>query len=247
MAVLDKESPIPLYHQLKEELRRRIETGEFTKSAAIPTEPELEQMYDVSRVTVRRAVQDLVHEGLLVKRKGKGTFVAAVKVSQKLNMISSWAETMAARGVPTETRDIQIKTVPAPPKVAAALEIPPEAPVVKIDRLRCTPDGPVTAMTNYLLPELVPGLCAEDVKGSLYQTLEKKYHLVLARAHERVEAKPAGTAEAAMLGVRRGAPLLHITRVTYGPDGRPLELVMAASRADRYAYEVELVGRPKNQ
>lgn len=246
MAALDKASPVPLYHQLKEELRSKLERGEFSVDSAIPPELELELEYGVSRVTVRRAVQELVQEGLLVKLKGKGTFVRQAKASQQLNAITSWAETMAARGVPPLTRNIHITMEPAPPKVARLLSLLPGSAVVKVERLRCLPEGPVTVMTNYLPPGLVPGLTAEDVAVSFYRTLETKYRLVLARAHEEVEARAAGAAEAALLGVRRGAPLLHITRITYGPDGCPLEVVLAASRADRYAYQVELFGRPKS-
>lgn len=245
MIVLDKESPVPLYHQLQEVLRHHIEREDFKEASAIPTEPELEQMYGVSRVTVRRAVQELVHEGLLVKRKGKGTFVRGPKVRQNLNTITSWAETMAARGVPTENRNIEITTIPAPPKVAVLLQLPSDTPVVKVERLRCTPEGPVTLMTNYLLPEMVQGLNAGDVAVSLYDTLERKFGITLVNAREQVEAKAAGVNEARLLGVRRGAPLLHVTRVTYGLGDRPIEVVEASSRADRYSYEVGLSGRPK--
>jgi GntR family transcriptional regulator len=245
MIALEKESPIPLYHQLQELLRSQIERGDFKESCAIPTEPELEQLYGVSRVTVRRAVQELVQEGLLTKRRGKGTFIRGPKVRQNLNTITSWAETMAARGVPTENRNIEIATVPAPPKVAELLQLPLDAPAVRVRRLRCTAEGPLTLMTNYLLPELVPGLTEGDVAVSLYDALEHKFGIALLHAREQVEAKAAGVNEARLLEVRRGAPLLHITRVTYGQGDRPIEVVEASSRADRYSYEVGLFGRPK--
>ncbi len=245
MIVLEKGSPIPLYHQLCELLRNQIERGDLREDSPIPTEPELEHMYGVSRVTVRRAVQELVQEGLLVKLRGKGTFVRSPLVRQNLNTITSWAETMAARGVQSESRNITITTIPAPGKVAVLLGLSPNSLVVKVERLRCTPEGPVTLMVNYLLPELVPGLSTKDVEGSLYDTLERKYGIILARAREQVEAKGAGVRNAKLLGVRRGAPLLHVTRVTYDQNDRPIEVVEASSRADRYSYEVWLTGRPK--
>lgn len=245
MITLDKESPVPLYHQLREMLRSQIERGDYPEANPIPTEPELEQLYGVSRVTVRRAVQELVQEGLLAKLRGKGTFVRRPIVRQNLNTITSWAETMAARGVPSESRQVSVVIARVPGKVAALLGVSPDSSVVKVERLRCDPEGPVTFMVNYLLPDVVPGLSSEDVRGSLYETLERKYNLVLARAREQVEAKAAGARDAKVLGVRRGAPLLRITRVTFDQNDRPFEVVEAVSRADRYSYEVWLTGRPK--
>ena len=102
-------------------------------------------------------------------------------------------------------------------------------------------------MTNYLSPAIVPGFLEKGLKGeSLYETLEKHYNIVLSRAEETVEAKAAKASEAALLNIKRGAPLLYATRVTYDLTDRPVEVVITISRADRYSYKIKLSGRRKN-
>ena len=156
-----------------------------------------------------------------------------------------WQETMAARGLRTETKNVTMAVVHAPASVAKHMGLDATASVIKVERLRYAEGEPVTLILNYIRPELVPGLSEEDLEGSLYETLETKYGITLAHAREVVEAKAAGAVEARLLGIRRGAPLLHVTRVTYGPDDRVVEVVMASSRADRYSYSVDLHGRPR--
>lgn len=246
---LDKVSPVPLYHQLAMDLRARLESGEFGQGEAIPTEPELEKAYGVSRVTVRRAVQELVRENLLETQQGRGTFVSAPKAIQELNAISSWAETMRSLGKNPVTRSLRIAKVPAPPQVAELLRIPPGSTVTRLERLRCADGEPVCLMTNYLRSELVPGLTESGLDGeSLYETLENRYRIRLAWARETVGARAASAAEAEALTVHRGFPLLAIRRVSYGFDERPVEVVLAVNRADRYEYSVALrgLGRPQS-
>lgn len=244
MALLNRSSPLPLYHQLAEDLRSRIERGEFRKGEAIPTEPELERAYEVSRVTVRRAVQELVREGFLETRQGRGTFARSPKATQNLNTITSWAETMAAQGKNPDTRLTRIEQVPAPPEVAELLGLDPGAEVTRVERVRYADAEPVCLMTNYLVSDLVPGLEDRGIDGeSLYTTLESRYRIRLGWAKERVGARAATSMEARILRIKSGAPLLSILRVSYDSDDRPVEVVLAANRADRYEYSVSLHGR----
>ncbi len=242
--MLDKTHPIPLYYQVKESLLGEIRVKQFKVGDLIPSEAELQEKFKVSRITIRRAIQELVQEGHLYTQQGKGTFVSRPKASQELNLISSWAETMIALGMQPESKIIRYSEEPAPLNVAKLLNIPIGSMVYRLERLRYADNEPTCIMTNYLVPAIVPGFLERGLKGeSLYEMLEKNYGLVLSRAEETVEAKAAKVSEASMLNIKRGFPLLYATRVTYDITDRPVEVVISISRADRYSYKIKLTGR----
>lgn len=244
--MLDKSRPIPLYYQVKESLLEKIKSNQFKVGDLIPSESELQEEYNVSRITIRRAIQELVQEGHLYTRQGRGTFVSRPKVSQELNLITSWAETMAAMGMRPETKRIEYFVEPAPVNIARLLNIPIGDKVYRIERLRYADGEPTCIMTNYLSPAVVPGLLDKGLKSeSLYETLEKHYSIVLSRAEETVEAKAAKASEAELLNIKRGAPLLYATRVTYDITDRPVEVVISITRADRYSYKIRMTGRSR--
>lgn len=244
--LLDKTQPIPLYYQVKEKILDKINKGVFNVGDIIPSETELQSLYKVSRITIRRAIQELVHEGYLSTQQGRGTYVSQPKVIQDLNLITSWAETMEKLGMHPETKSIKFTQEPAHTPIAKLLEIEAGRPVYRIDRLRYAGGEPLCIMTNYLVPEIVPGLLEKGLIGeSLYETLEKGYGIELSRAVEKVEAKAADKDEAALLRVKKGFPLLYVVRTTYDANDTPIEVVTAYNRGDRYAYEVNLLGRPK--
>lgn len=244
--MLNRDNPTPLYYQLAEEIKSRIEANEYAIGECIPPEPELEQIFKVSRVTVRKAIDLLVSQGLLVKRPGKGTFVRAAKVTQPLNVITSWTETMLARGMRVETAELRVEEKIPPARVAEALRLQPDEPAVEVYRLRLANGEPVTIMTNYLITSIGRPLMKVGVTGeSLYRILEEKLGVTLATAEEIVQALAADGEQAKRLGVKKGFPLIQVTRVTYDPEGTPIEYVTVISRADRYQYSVHLAGRPK--
>lgn len=244
--MLDKSQPIPLYYQVKENLLEKIKNGIYAVGVLIPSEIELQETFKVSRITIRRAIQELVQEGYITTQQGKGTFVSKPKASQELNLISSWAETMMGLGMHPETKKISYFEEPATDVVAKLLNIPIGEKVYKIERIRYADDEPTCLMTNYLVPAIVPLLPEKGlISESLYETLEKRYNLVLNRAVETVEAKMANKKEVSLLHVKKGEPLLNATRVTYDIDDRPIEVVISISRADRFSYTIKLSGRSK--
>ncbi len=244
--MLNRGNPIPLYYQLADAIKLRIEANEYAVGDSIPPEPELERRFRVSRVTVRNAIDLLVSQGLLVKRPGKGTFVRAAKVTQPLNVITSWTETMLARGMKVETAELRVEEKEPPVEVSKALGLPPGQAVVEIYRLRLANGQPISYMTNYLVPSIGRPLMELGITGeSLYRTLEEKLGVILATAEEIVEAQAADREQATRLGVKRGFPLIRVTRVTSDPEGVPIEYVTVVSRADRYQYSVHLAGRPR--
>ncbi len=242
--MIDKSQPMPLYYQVKESLLEKIKSGQFCVGDLVPSETELQENYQVSRITIRRAVQELVSEGYLYTQQGKGTFVSKPKAAQELNMISSWAETVTALGMHPQSRVIHLSEEPAPANVAQMLELPAGEKVFRMERIRYADDEPVCLMTNYLVPAFVPGFLSTGLKGeSLYEMLEREYHIVFGRAEETVEAKAAKPNEAALLNIKKGAPLLYATRITRDTADRPVEVVITITRSDRYSYKIRLQGR----
>lgn len=246
--MIDKSKPIPLYYQVKESLLKKIKSGQWQIGDLAPSETELQESYQVSRITIRRAVQELVAEGYLSTQQGKGTFVSKPKAAQELNTISSWAETVAELGMHPQSKIIRLSEETAQTNVAKMLELHEGEKVFRLERIRYADDEPVCLMTNYLAPALVPGFLAKGLEGeSLYEMLERNYNIVLGRAEETVEAKAAKTNEAALLNIKRGVPLLYATRVTYDISERPVEVVITISRADRYSYKIKLRGRARKK
>ncbi len=246
--MLDKSSNTPLYLQLKELIYDRITKGIYEIGESIPSESEIQKQYNISRITVRRAVMELEKKGYLVKRPGKGTFVkkekAEEKVAQELNNISTWTETMKKQGYKPGTSHIEISTVVPPEEVAQVLNINSDTKVVKIKRYRTGNGIPFSIMNNFILQHFVPDIEKSGLANeSLYNVLEKKYNIKFGKATEMVEARKATEEESEFFNIDEVSPVLAITRYTYDPNGEPFEVVKQATRADLYKYVVTLKGK----
>jgi len=241
--VVDQNSPIPYYVQVKAALRQRIQQGEWMRGDQLPVDLELCQMFGVSRTVIRQALNELVNEGLVIRRKGKGTFVAEPKIGESLvQKLTGFYQDMVDRGHAPVSRVLKQEATPASPLVAAFLEIAPGTPVIEIERVRFVQDEPIVLVTTYMPQALCPELLHEDsTHQSLYAYLERRYNLVTVRGHRTLEAVPANEYEANLLQVKRGAPLILLDSVSYLEDGTPLEYYHALHRGDRSKFEVELV------
>jgi len=242
-ALVEHDSPIPYYVQVKETLSQRIQQGDWQPGDQLPVDMDLCQEFDVSRTVIRQALNDMVNEGLVIRKKGKGTFVAEPKIGESLvQKLTGFYQDMADRGHPPVSRVLRQEVVPASPGVAAYLEIDSGTPVIVIERLRFVQDEPIVLVTTYLPEALCPGLAHEDLsRQSLYAYIERQYGLAIARGHRSLEAVPADEYEAQHLQVKRGAPLILLDSVSYLEDGTPLEYYHALHRGDRSKFEVELV------
>ncbi len=236
---LDASSPVPLYYQLQEVLEHAIEAGNLAPDDALPTEKELGDSYRVSRTTVRQAIEGLVRQGLVVKRQGKGSFVARRKVHEELPKLTSFTEEMRARDLNLSTRVLSVQQISAPSHIAALLSLEPNESVLKIRRLRHVENVPILITTSYLPGRL--GVSAhDDFSGSLYTLLEGRYGVRIASGQNTIEASVASKPEAVLLGVKPRSPLLTIHRLTFDADGMPVEYVEGIYRGDRYQYVVQL-------
>jgi GntR family transcriptional regulator len=236
----------PKYGQLMDALRARIRAGVYQIGELIPGESRLQAEFGVSRITVRRAVDELAREGILLKEQGRGTYVSrALEITQGLNTLSTVTDTLLQMGLTPENVTIRLEMEEAGESVAAALQIEPGAPVWHLTRLRGAHRTPICLTDNYILPDHVPGFSTELLRASLYETYEQVYGLTLARGEEIVTAGAATPEEAAKLDVRPGAPLLVVIRTTYLDNNQPIERAIVRSRPDRYRYAVTLSGRPR--
>ncbi len=236
-----RQGPTPIFEQVKGRLTRAIEDGELVPHERIPSERELSSLLGVSRMTVRQALVALVDEGALYTRAGKGTFVADRKIEQPLQRLSSFTEDMIERGLRPASRVLEQTVVPSPIDLAEALEIAPGAEIVRIARLRLADDEPLAIETAHLPHLRYPGLVRFDFsQHSLYDVLRTEYAVTLATARQTIEASESNAEEAAVLDLPRRAPVLRITRLTTSGEGRPVELVRAVYRGDRYQLKVEL-------
>jgi GntR family transcriptional regulator len=240
---IDHFSPIPYYLQIKEAIREQIEHGHWQPGDLLPGEPELCHIFGVSRTVVRQALKELTYEGLLIRERGKGTFVAQPKINESLvQRLTGFYQDMADRGHPPVTQVLKQVVVPASPKIAAYLQVEPGTPLIQLDRLRFVKGEPIVLVSTFLPHVLCPQvLNADFTRQSLYLFLERECHLFIVRGRRFIEAVPANEYEARLLGVPKGAPLLKLESVSYLESGKPIEYYYAFHRADRSRFEVELV------
>jgi len=238
---LDEKSFVPLYYQLTEELRENIENGEWPPNSLIPSETELCEKYKVSRGTVRQALSQLVQEGLLYRKQGKGTFVAEPKITQQLNRFYSFAQDMREKGLRPSSLLLQKEKILPDSYIKNILGLKEEEMVYKIMRLRLADEEPLILETSYLVEELFPDLDKEDVeKVSLYDIILKKYRIKITRAKETFEPILIDEFEAKKLKIPVGSPALLVKRVTY-TAGIPFEFRKSVVRGDKCSYSVELI------
>lgn len=241
--MLDKRSHLPLYQQLKAAIEDRILSGEWLPGTQVPSERELCEQYQISRITVRQALAALVMEGRLVRTQGRGTFVASPRIEQQLTQLTGFTQDMQARGKRPSAQVLEAGRISALSNLARALKIKVGENVIMLKRLRLADGEPVAIETAYLLESRCQGILKEKLTTrSLYDILTKKYNLKPVRASQQMEAIACPASEAKLLGTRRGAPVLHIHRTTYDREGRPFELVESFYRGDRYTFYAELHG-----
>jgi GntR family transcriptional regulator len=239
---LDRRGGVPLYVQIREALSEEI--AGMQPGSAVATENELERRFGVSRITVRKAIDDLVVEGLLERQQGRGTFVRDRKLTHELNKITSWTEQLKTLGYEPGTTHAERAVVEPPRRVSNILRLGEGERVVRLRRLRLADNLPVSIMVNYLPEDLVPGLVDFGVEHeSLYEHLESSYGLVPATAIDTVEAREADEQEAELLKIEPWSPVISVTRIGHLDDGTPLEVALVTSRGDKYQYKVALSGR----
>ena len=245
MEPIDKTSSIPYYLQLAEVLRRDLaERRPQQQVCQLPSENELATLHGITRTTVRRALDVLERDGWIYRQKGKGSFTAVRRVEHDLTQLVSTTEYMRERGWLLTTRVVSLDRLPAPLKIAHALELPDEAVCYRLCRLRAVDSEPVSLQTSHLPASLCPDLEENDLTGSLYRLLETRYGLRLCTGREILRARCTLPHEQQLLAVPRCTPVMDMERVSYAVTGQAVEYLEAVWRGDRYDFSVSL-SRPQ--
>jgi GntR family transcriptional regulator len=242
---LDKAQAVPLYHQLRTILEQHIRQGHWKPNDRLPTEDEICKQFEVSKATVRQALQDLAAAGLVRREQGRGTFVSDNKIQFGPRILNSFTDEMRETGMKAGSRVLEKALVAASLELGAKLQVPYGTVLFTLTRLRLAGGEPMGIQTVYVPNDLAPSLQEIDFgTASLYETLQQRFGLIPDHATQTHFATIADAEQAQLLGIPRGAPLVGGERLTFLRDGRPLELTNSAMRGDRYQIKLKLV-RPR--
>lgn len=232
---------LPAYLQIEEDLTARIESGEVAAGDRLPTERELAEQLSVSRMTVRHALGRLQQRGLITRRQGSGTFVAAPKLRQDASHLHGFFEETVGQGVLPLTRLLERVEVVATRVLATVLELRTGETVYKIVRLRSARGSPVVLETSYFPARRLPGLLDLDLEhASIYRLMDAHFRARPIRATQSLEPVSADPAQAAVLGVPIGNPLMLVERTAWDRSGWPVEHAIDLYRGDRSRFVSEL-------
>ena len=236
---INHESVIPLHAQVEELLRDMIALPDYNNGKLFPNEVELAKKLGISRNTVRHAINKLVYEGLLVRKKGIGTRVSNKTVTTQLDNWHSFTQEMNEKGIPFKNYEIDVEWVEADPIVAKFFNIPEKKLVLKMDRLRGLNKGPIVYFTSYFHPRV--GLTGkEDFTKPLYKMLEEEYSTIVTMSKEEIKARIAEDWLSTKLKIKQGDPILVRKRYVFDPGGRPVEYNIGYYRADSFTYSIEI-------
>lgn len=239
--------PLPLYHQLEQELRARIEQEEFKPGEALPTEERICAQYGVSRITVRRALDALILDGLVKKRRGVGTFVAAPAAGVRSVRLSGSLDEFLASAGSLATQVLSMDEIDAPEEAIRGLMLDPASRCTRLELLSFLDDAPLGHHHLYL-PLAVGRLVKPAEVGQklpVIRMVEAKLGVRVVRAEQFLEADVAGHAAAKHLGLQEATPVMKVTRIYYDATGTPVEMIVARNQPDRYRYSIDFVARPR--
>lgn len=237
MEVLDRNSYTPLYHQIAEALRARIESGELVPGDQIPSENELTEQYAVSRNTVRLAISSLILDGLVYRVKGRGTFVAAERLHYGLMRLGSFTEEMNQRGSVPSSRILSVNREKPSKKIQQILQLESSQMVYRLERLRLANEEPIAINLSFLPASLCPDIDKKiTVADSLYALLENQFGYQLGYAEYVIKISTADERQAELLDVAVDSSLLTREGTTYLENGLPIEHTLLFIRGDRYEF-----------
>ncbi|MCH6267261.1 GntR family transcriptional regulator [Neobacillus citreus] len=243
MKPLQSDSVIPLYHQLKERLKQSIDSGDWKPGDQIPSEHQLMNDYNVSRNTAKKAIEELVQDGLLYRVQGKGTFVAKPKLLQQSLMgLYSFSKGFKEKGMVPNDIVIDIREVKPTPEIMEELQVTNEEHVIEMKRLRCVDDDPYILESSFFPKRVVPNM--EPLKRvgetSLYDLLEAEFNIIVNRAIEAFEPVLIRPDESEFLKTEAGKPALLLERTAFDTSGKPVEFCRSIVRGDRCRFYTEL-------
>jgi GntR family transcriptional regulator len=241
MKTVNKQSHIPYYFQLADILRETIrESASGDKTEFLPSENELVQMHQVSRATVRQALNQLTHEGLVHKVKGKGTYILKHRVRYPLTQLISTTEEMKRRGWKPGVEVLSFKEMTTHSPITESLRIRSEEKVYELVRLRLGNGKPVGIQWAYLPVLTCPGLIDLDLATSLTSVMQEHFGIVNWSAQEFLRARLPTKFEAIKLHIPKNLPIIYLERITFSLEGEPVEFLQSVWRSDEYDFEFSL-------
>ncbi|AZU64077.1 GntR family transcriptional regulator [Neobacillus mesonae] len=242
MEPLQHGSVIPLYHQLKERLKEAIETGRWTLGDKIPSENQLMDQFGVSRNTSKKAIEELVQEGILYRVQGKGTFVAKPKLQQSLMGFYSFSKVLKEKGLNPKDVILKIEEVSPTEKIREALELGEDEMVIEMKRLRCANNEPYILESSFIPKSVVqdPKQLNQVGEISLYDLFSQQFNIVVTRAKEAFEPVLIRAEESEYLETEAGQPALLLERTAFDVSGMPVEFCISIVRGDRCRFYTEL-------
>jgi GntR family transcriptional regulator len=235
---IDHKNPVPLHIQTEELLRKIIQNPQYSKGKLLPNEIELAKRLAISRSTLRMAINKLVYEGLLIRKKGVGTKVNNSVISSKSVNWLSFSQEMEARKIPIKSFELKLSWVKPDENLINFFEIKGNTKVLKMERVRGRPEGPFVYFVSYFHPRI--GLTGkEDFQRPLYEILEKDYMVRANLSKEEITAIAADKFIAGKLNLDPGSPVLFRKRFVFDQGERPIEYNLGFYRADSFVYTNE--------
>ncbi len=236
---IDHSSPIPLHVQVESLLREMIELPEYKNGAFLPDEVSLSKQLGIARNTLRQAINKLVFEGLLTRKKGVGTKVSEKTFETSLDSWHSFTQEMSNKGVALKMYSLESGFVEVSERIRNFLMVEPKAQVLKVSRLRGYADAPFVFFESYFNPRI--GLTGnEDFSRPLYEILERDFSIVPSLSKERIAARLASPQEAALLGVNTKTPVMVRERFVYDSGMRPVEYNVGIYNAEKFIYSIDI-------
>lgn len=236
---LERSGPIPLYFQVSQRLERSILNGDLPAGSRLENEVALGERLGLSRPTIRRAIQELVDKGLLVRRRGIGTQVVHGQVTRNVELTSLFDDLTRTFKKPS-TQLLAFESVPATAKIAEKLAVEVGSPTLYLHRVRLADDVPVAVMENWLPADFLELERDALVEHGLYQVLRSR-GVTMRVAKQRIGARKSTSEESELLGIEKNSALLTMDRTAYDSSGRAVEFGHHCYRPDLYSFEVTLV------
>jgi len=241
LSTLSIDSDIPLYSQLVSIVKRNISAGTLSTGDLLPSETELCKTFDISRSTVRQAIGALESDGLVVRKQGRGTFVAEPKVRRKTEMVYSFTSEISSMGMTPSSTLVEFEIITPTPDIEKVLELnTPETKVYKFTRIRNVNGEPLILETSFYPQYIYPRLTREMLETHSFYSLLYEVGIVPSNAIDSYEAVTMNRKEAELLGCKSGACGFFIQRRTFAESGQVYEFTQSLMRADRAKLDIHL-------
>jgi GntR family transcriptional regulator len=238
---IDAASAVPIYYQVEEQLRDRIESGELPEGTRLPAERDIAAHLGISRMTLRQALTRLANDGLIAARRGGGTVVTRRRLVGSLSLLDSFSGEARAQGRAPTSRLVDVERIDPDPELRRALQVGARGSVIRVRRVRVLDGEPVGLQTAYLPAHLCAGVLEADLERlPLYQVLREECGLTPAEGKEVLSATVLDPWEAELIGGTTGQPAFLLKRTTKDVEGRPFEVVKSVLRGDRFSFEASL-------